>query len=210
MVIASLLILAQLLTPTAAPSPTPVAGGYGPWRFGMTKEQVAGVTEFGPYTPVSASGGLETKNGNFEGQKTNISFVFGDRGLRFIQIWAYEKRDLEEAIASFYRVYQHLQSIRGAVGMPGQILPRAANEKVFTEIVHKAVAAIPPGRTGKLQLLPFERGLDGDVFSSFFRQPQLGVYYVFLYYREPRSPDSPPDRALSPVAKQPDGSSQKF
>jgi hypothetical protein len=60
--------------------------GYDAWRFGMTTGEVAQVKELGPYSPVPATGGLETKNGKFLGEKTNISFIFGPHGLRRIQI----------------------------------------------------------------------------------------------------------------------------
>jgi hypothetical protein len=81
--------------------------GYDAWRFGMTTGEVAQVKELGPYSPVPATGGLETKNGRFLGEKTNISFIFGPHGLRRIQIWVYEGHDTEAAIKAFYSTYKH-------------------------------------------------------------------------------------------------------
>src|SRR6266567_6100179 len=131
MTTAALLLLTQLLTPTAGSSPSPVPG-YGPWRLGMSKDQVKAISKFGPYSPVASTGGLETQNGFFAGQQTTISFVFGERGLRIIQIWAYEGKDLDQAVGAFYRVYHHLEESRGSVETPGLNVPEHADSTTFT------------------------------------------------------------------------------
>lgn len=41
---------------------------------------------YGPYVAVPSTGGLETANGSFDGYKTNISFVFGENGLRHLAV----------------------------------------------------------------------------------------------------------------------------
>jgi len=55
-----------LLLPLAAS-----AAGLPPWKFGMTKAEVASYKEFGPYKKFS-NGDLETFNGRFHGRKENI------------------------------------------------------------------------------------------------------------------------------------------
>jgi hypothetical protein len=191
MITAALLLVAQVLTPTPAPSVSPVSG-YGPWRLGMSKEEVKAASEFGPYSSVASTGGLETRNGLFADQKTTISFVFGDGGLRIIQIWAYEGKDLDQAVSAFYRVYQHLEVSRGAVETPGLSVPEHASSQTFTGIIQKALAGVPPNRAVKIQIIPLERLPEINIFSSLMKvnilsslikQPQS--YYVFLYYRAP-------------------------
>ena len=69
----------------------------GPWRLGMTRDAVSSFDDFGPYTAVEATGGLETQNGVFEGNQRNISFVFAGDALDFIQVWNYEGKDADTA-----------------------------------------------------------------------------------------------------------------
>jgi len=151
----------------------------------MSKDEVKAVSEFGPYSAVASTGGLETRNGLFTDQKTTISFVFGEQGLRIIQIWAYEGRDLDQAVSAFYRVYHLLEESRGAVEIPGLSVPAHADNPTFTGIVRRALAAVPPSRAVKVQIIPFNRLPEINIFSSLMKQPQLGYYYVFLYYRAP-------------------------
>lgn len=73
MLIAALILVAQVHTPSPNREPAPVIG-YGPWGLGMSKEEVKGVSEFGPYSEVPSTGGVETKNGLFAERKANISF----------------------------------------------------------------------------------------------------------------------------------------
>jgi hypothetical protein len=178
----SIALLGQLAQPTAIPTPAEPTG-YGPWRLGMPQEEVKAVSEFGPYSSVAATGGLETRNGRFAGQKTTISFVFGEHGLRIIQIWAYEGRDLDQAIEAFYRVYHHLETSLGSVEIPGLKMSEHADRDNFAAILRPRLAAVPKNRAYKVQIAPISRFSAINVFSSLMRQPQLDYYYVFLYYR---------------------------
>lgn len=181
------LLVAQLLAPTPVPTAAP-ASGYGPWHLGMSREQVTAVSVFGPYSPVQVTGGLETKNGAFADKKTTVSFVFGDRGLRLIQVWAYEGRNAEEAVAAFYRVYRHLEKDHGAVETGLRDVPANADSVQFSGPVRRFLSAVPPGRAAKVQLAPVEKSSSIRIFSSLMTQPQLGYYYVFLYYVTPEPP----------------------
>jgi hypothetical protein len=184
MIAAALLFLAQVLEPTAVPTPTSPPG-YGPWRLGMSKEQVSAVAQFGPYSAVGTTGGLETRGGVFAEQKTTISFVLGERGLRIIQIWAYEGRDLDQAVNAFYRVYHHLETSLGPVETPGLSIPEHADSDAFTGAVRSVLLAVPSNRAVKIQLAPRAKSPEINIFSSLMKQPQIGYYYVFLYYRAP-------------------------
>lgn len=82
--LAWLVVLFLLLPATARAAEVQ---GYGPWKFGMKPAEVEAVKEFGPYSPVQSTGGLETMNGEFLGQKTPVSFIFRPAGLHHIQIW---------------------------------------------------------------------------------------------------------------------------
>src|SRR5262245_48527534 len=95
-------ILAQVMLAGLLLQVEPVRG-FGPWRLGMSKAEVTAVTQSAPYKDVPSTGGLETASGSFEGRTVNVSFVFGETGLWKIQIWAYEGKDLDEAISAWRR-----------------------------------------------------------------------------------------------------------
>ena len=184
MIATTFLLLAQLLEPTASATPSTQLG-FGAWRLGMSKEEVRAVSEFGPYSEVSSTGGLETRNGLFTGKKTTVSFVFGERGLRIIQVWAYEGQDFDQALNAFHRVYQHLEGSRGAVQVPGLKVPEHADSQTFGGILRRALSAVSPDTPFKVQMAPVSASPGINVFASFMKQPQIGYYYVFLYYRIP-------------------------
>ncbi|HYB52490.1 MAG TPA: hypothetical protein VEG84_01370 [Thermoanaerobaculia bacterium] len=182
MLAASLLFFVRL--GTTPPPAVPHREGFGPWRLGMTREEVAAVAEYEPYTPVASTGGLETRNGLFAGQKATVSFIFGEKGLRLIQIWAYEGQSVDEAVSAFFRVYQHLESTCGELETELG-LPEHASASQFHDAVEKALSEVPPRRPAKLQLAPLEKSPGAAVFATFMTQPQVRNVYVFLYYRAP-------------------------
>jgi hypothetical protein len=153
--------------------------GYGPWRFGMSRDEVVAVDDYGPYTPVQATGGLETQNGLFDGRKTMMSFVFGRNGLSKIQVWAYQGNDEKPAVAAFARVYRYLKRTHGAVEYPAEIKPAK-----FEASVLKALAAVPAKDAIRLQIAPTPMPSDLTIFCSFYRQPRFG-YFVLLYFQTP-------------------------
>ena len=177
-----LVILATLLSlvPEGRSADPP---GYGPWRLGMSKEQVRALSKDGPYVAVSATGGLETANGSFNGRKTNVSFVFGERGLRKIQIWAYEGEDRDKAIEAWHRVHKHLVKNYGVVKTPAFELAKEADSKAFSTAAARALAEQPADRVANLQMAPLNQPNGMIVYSSILRHPERG-YYVFLYYQE--------------------------
>jgi hypothetical protein len=150
----------------------------------MSREQVSAVAQGAPYVPVSSTGGIETRNGTFAGRKTTISFVFGEQGLRIIQIWAYEGKDSGEAVAAFHRIYEHLEKTRGPVQVSGLSIPAHADAETFAGQVRTALSSVPADKSAKLQISPTAKSPDVLIFSSFVRHPRFG-YYVFLYYRLP-------------------------
>lgn len=148
--------------------PTTVTSGYSPVKYAILALAFSGAA----------------RNGTFAGRKSPISFVFGERGLRIIQIWAYEGKDAGEAIAAFHRVYEHLEKTRGIVQVSGISIPAHADAKTFAGQVRPALSSVPADQPAKLQISPSVRSPDVTVFSSLIRHPQFG-YYVFLYYRRP-------------------------
>ena len=54
--------------------------GLGPWRLGMSKEQVVSLAEQGPYSD-AASGSMETASAPFAAGKVKATLTFGTAGL---------------------------------------------------------------------------------------------------------------------------------
>ena len=174
--------------------------GFGPWNFGMTPEQVADVEGHGPYVPVRTTGGLETFHGEFEGRETHTSFVFSDRGLYQVQIWAFSGKGAGEAIRAFHDVYTHLSNRFGDLRFEdGSLVPSGLS---LDELDARIPAAFRTGdsesqlgelqergsiqaQTVKLHLHPVDGSLTADVYGSLLHSPQLGLYWVFVYYKSP-------------------------
>ena len=155
--------------------------GFGPWRFGMSQEDVLAESDYGPYRPVEATGGLETFNGQWDGDEANISFVFQDEGLDRIQIWAYEGESRDEALKAWWRVASFLQKTHGAIEFPQfPTFSAEAKQKAFLDYFDGALAE---GNYDKLQLGLVQMPADAIVFSSLIVHPSRQYYYVFLYYR---------------------------
>lgn len=199
------------LIPGILPATEPITG-YGPWQFGMTPEEVRGVAEHGPYAEVSATGGLETQNGVFEGERTHVSFVFGPQGLRHIQIWAYTGESFAQAARAWGRVHRHLGDRFGDLAAEDGPWPRAIAAE---DLADRLAAYFGTGGAGKfpsedelrqkgtieaqiakLHLRPVAAVPGAEVFASFMKSPQLGLHWVLLYYRP--APAPPPPRAPGP------------
>lgn len=95
-----------------APESNP-GGGVGPFRFGMTRDEVSRIRECEPYTPVAVTGGLECPHYRFDDREMNVSFLFGGDRLRRIQLWYYEGESGAEAREAIGRVVSFLQRTTG-------------------------------------------------------------------------------------------------
>ena len=158
--------------------------GYGPWKLGMSKAEVAAVADYGPYREVRTTGGLETEKGFFDGRPCNVSFVFGEAGLRKIQIWVYEGKSIEEAIAGWYQVYDFFHRTYGEVESKALQLPPRVEKAEFLARVRAALATQARDAVLRVQMAPTPMPEGIAVFSSLFRDPKHGCF-VFVYYQEP-------------------------
>lgn len=155
--------------------------GYGPWKFGMSPDQVTSEKGYGPYKEVAVTGGVETFNAKWDGKKANVSFIFKDAKLDKIQIWAYEGKDQAAALSAWWRVAAYLQKTHGELEFPQfpELAPNVGKE-AFTE---NFKAVLKEGKIPKFQMGIKEKPKGATIFSSFFTHPTHG-YYVFLFYRK--------------------------
>jgi hypothetical protein len=86
--------------------------GIGPWRLGMSREQVLALADPGPYKE-TASGGLETDGAKFKGQKAGAAFSFASTGLSSIRVKVYEGDDWRKAVAAVLDVFDHFKASYG-------------------------------------------------------------------------------------------------
>lgn len=170
-------------------TPVVFGEGYGPWQFDMPKEKVISFKEFGPYKPVEVTGGIETKNGVFNSQKTNISFTFAEDKLSKIQLWVYEGKSFDESLNSWMEVYDYLISNYGEVEFPDINSDQKLSRESIIEIFTKTMGHIPPVpedvvTTIKFQMGPIKQPEGKIVYASYFNHSIHG-FYVFLYAAAP-------------------------
>jgi len=150
-----------------------------PWKFGMSPEEVTGVTECGPYKSFS-NGDLETYKGVFDGEEQNFQFYFVDKRLRRIGISLYEGKDPVAGAKKWLALYGTMSRLFGRLETPGNGSP-AASEKAAASFEANALKMVrDPGKT---QMAPLVQPKDAFIFSSYMRHEVNGeqYYYVVLY-----------------------------
>src|SRR6266436_791847 len=141
------------------------SAGVPPWKFGMTKAEVASFKEFGPYKEFS-NGDLETFNGRFHGHKENIQFFFQGGRLRRIGVYLGQGTDAKKAVATFERAYRLLQQDYGKIEVPEM---KVSGGGTPPPAVIAAGAIANADVTGKTQMAPVHQPKDVFVFSSTYR-----------------------------------------
>jgi len=166
------------------PAPLAAAGGFGPFAFGMSREAVKKVTKYAPYKDVKVTGGLESGAFEFAGKKGTISFVFDMRGLRRIQVWAYEGKSVPDAVKRFGDVFVFLRKAYGAIESPTLKLTAATDRATVEKDALAVAQSVKPGAVLKIQMRPKSSPGHTAVFSTLFVSPR-GIY-CFLYFSRPK------------------------
>ena len=165
------------------------AGGFGPWEFDMSKQEVTSFRKFGPYKAVKSTGGVETPNGVYNGKKTNISFIFHDNKLKTIQIWAYEGKDFKKSLNAWVGIYDYITKQYGEVEFPDIKSDKKLSRDDIILLFTKTMGNIPEAPSGveatiKFQMTPIIQPSDQVIYASYFNHTKYG-YYVFLYVVSP-------------------------
>jgi hypothetical protein len=176
-------------TPPATPGPFPI----GPWRLGMTREQVAAFADYGPYAPVAVTGGLETANGPFPAKRTNTSFVFDDAGLQYVQVWRYEGKDAQAAQAAVLDLYRLFAARFGGatVGNVRVEGREGIDEQALTVLLGRVLGTAQQltgdwRKQGMDAMLMFDMApraqpSDSRLHSQWGYSSRFDTFYVFLY-----------------------------
>jgi hypothetical protein len=144
----------------------------------MTPDEVRAVPGCGPYKPVARTGGLECPNFEFEGIRMNVSFTFGEDGLRVIQLWLYEGTNRTRAVQVTERLLEHLSDRFGALAS----VFSPPNEPVRAESLVAAAEAPIGARPGRADVCPVVMPENRQIQGTVGHAASLRVYYVFLFY----------------------------
>jgi len=93
------------------------AQDIGPWKFGMSADEIRCFAEFAPYEAFS-NGDLETYEGVFAGAKRNVQFYLKDGKLRRLAIRMYEGYDIEQATTAWQGTYAAISAQFGTIDTP--------------------------------------------------------------------------------------------
>lgn len=180
--LASIAFLGVLVTASAT-----AASGLGPWKFGMSRDEVKAISQFGPYKSFS-NGDLEIHAYEFDRQKRNVQFFFDGRGLNRIEINYYEDREPAQATAAFRDVCEYYRREYGQV--EAKFFNEPQNADCMT-IAEAATAQVE--KTGKVQIAPPHSSSDLRSFSSYRINNVLGTkFYSVVLYLDPSNRDTMP------------------
>jgi hypothetical protein len=174
----------------------------GPWRLGMSREQVRSFAEYGPYEPVAVTGGLETHNALLSGERKNVSFVFDDQGVAYIQVWEYEGSDYESAKRAVLEVFDSFVASYGGAEIPGidvsgpSGLDRGAMEVVLSrvlgtarEIAQKTAKEQKAAMVLFFDMKPKEQPEDSRLHSQWGYHARFDTFYVLVFQDRTEAPE---------------------
>jgi hypothetical protein len=157
------------------------AQDVGPWKFGMSANEIRAFAQFGPYKAFS-NGDLETYEGVFAGGKRNFQFYLSEGKLRRIAIRMYEGYDIDQATTAWRSTYAALSAQFGAIETPRMV---AGSVEGMAQQAHALVEA-----GSKAQMAPVQQRSGEFVFSTFAggKPPTGGTLYMVTI-----NVDRPPD-----------------
>jgi len=193
-------IIASLVLTLATIVHTQPGAAYtiGPWKLGMTREEVKSFLKFGPYTLVAATGGLETAHGTFQDQPANVCFGFDTQGLSYIQVWKYEGKEYASAKSAALDVFRLFRDEFGGAQMngihrgDGKPLDAGAVEAVLEKVLgtaHELGKKLASERkvwaTFTLDMDPEKQPLDNKLHAQFIYSAQHDTFYIFVFQDRP-------------------------
>jgi hypothetical protein len=158
----------------------PDGGGIGPFRFGMTSDEVRRVPDCEPYTQVAVTGGLECPQYRFDDREMNISFIFAGDHLRRIQLWYYEGQSSVEAREAVGRILPFLQRTTG-----GATISARPDVPVTAAGVIGAIDGARPPRAGQIVQLEICGRSVGRSEVWFARVGRHEHGYLVMLFAEP-------------------------
>jgi hypothetical protein len=167
----------------------------GPWRLGDTRAQVVSHAEFGPYTAVAVTGGVETTKAKFLGQPANVSFVFdASNRLDYIQVFVYEGASATKATEAALRVHDHFVKDLGGASVTGvktngsEAIDRAGMELLLDRVfvaVPKTAEDLKKTKgmvlAATFDLVPKSQPSDSKIVSQLVYSSRHDMFGVFVF-----------------------------
>jgi hypothetical protein len=169
--------------------------GAGPWRLGMSKEQVVSFVEQGPYTD-GTSATVETDNARFAGRKVKATFVFGAAGLATIQMQNYAGSDWREAEKAALEVFDHFKAQHGGANV-ADVSDNISRDELdlilrqtlgTAETRNKRYTANGQLMIETFDMVPLKQPAEGRLHCQWIYDGKSNTYSVFMYQDLPGAP----------------------
>jgi hypothetical protein len=186
-------LLGALLVVGAASAEEDV--GMGPWRLGMPKEQVVAIPEYGPFKDVSATT-VEIPDGKFQKRKSKTAFVFGDTGLRAVEMRVYEGKGWNLAKDAVLDVFDHFVAQYGGANVKDETdnIKRKDLEVMLDRTLGTAsgmndrYAKTGGSVTITFDMVPLRQPAESRLHAQWVYVGKTDTYTVFLYQDLPKAP----------------------
>ncbi len=161
--------------------------GIGPWRLGMTKDQVVAFAEVGPYK--DAGDTVETEGAMFAGRKAAATFTFGDAALRAIEVRTYEGKDWRKAQEAALAVFDHFATAFGGANVKdvSDKIDRKELESTLertlgtAEEMSKRYARPGSGVTIAFDMVPLRQPAESRLHCKWVYVGKSDTYFVYIY-----------------------------
>jgi hypothetical protein len=169
--------------------------GIGPWRLGMSKEQVLALAEPGPYKE-TASGGLETDGAKFKGQKAEASFTFASAGLGSIRVKVHEGGDWSKAVTAVLEVFDYFKASYGGANVKD--IADNPDRKELDELLRQLLGTAEPLNDARKKsgsymvttydMMPLKQPAESRLHCQWVYDGKANRYAVYLYQDLPKAP----------------------
>ena len=165
----------------------------GPWKLGMSKEDVISFSDNGPYLDVKSTGGVETFNARINNEIKNVSFVFDDNKLDYIQVFEYEGKDKNKAISKFDSIAKDWEKryeglIIGTFKIGGRNILTAQEavyvyHKVLLQYIDKLDSIVDGGKAYYIifDVDPAKQPSNSSIRMQFGYFSKLQSYFVYTF-----------------------------
>jgi hypothetical protein len=169
--------------------------GLGPWRLGMTREQVVSFADQGPYND-AAAGSVETSNAPFSGHKVKATFALGATGLASVKFHNYEGSDWREANRVALEVFDLFKSKYGGANVKdvSDNIGREELDLILRQTLGTAEAMnqrYTPNKQYMVQtfdMVPLKQPAETRLHCQWIYDGKSNTYSVFLYQDPPKAP----------------------
>lgn len=147
-------------------------------------------------------GGLETFNATLDGKKENVSFVFDDDRVKYLQVFKYEGSDYAGARAAALDVFRIFSSQFGGATVHGVVIDgsQELSAGAFTAFIEKTLGtSVEMGESmkkeqGVVMLMTFDmkpviQPQYCRLHSQLIYHSRTKIFYVFMFLDEPRGLD---------------------